>query len=117
MTYELKLNISDSVRKEVIRDIRDPDKWLKEEREKTDFKKIDKIGEIAKSLNITQTQLSILWCLNNKNVSSVILGASSIEQLKENLETISKPLFFKIPIFLNFLINYCIATTSFTSGK
>ena len=33
MTYESKLNISDSVRKEVICDIRDPDKWLKEERD------------------------------------------------------------------------------------
>ena len=33
MTYESKLNISNSVRKEVIRDIRDPDKWLKEERD------------------------------------------------------------------------------------
>ena len=63
--------------------------WLKDEIENTDFKKINEVGEIAKSLNITQTQLSILWCLNNKNVSSVILGASSLEQLKENLETIN----------------------------
>ena len=63
--------------------------WLKDEIENTDFKKIKEVGKLAKSLNITQTQLSILWCLNNKNVSSVILGASSIEQLKENLETIN----------------------------
>tara|TARA_B100000945_G_C20374429_1_gene593830 strand:- start:444 stop:1379 length:936 start_codon:yes stop_codon:yes gene_type:complete len=62
--------------------------WLKDEIENTDFKKIKEVGKLAKSLDITQTQLSILWCLKNKNVSSVILGASSIEQLKENLETI-----------------------------
>ena len=62
--------------------------WLKEERKKTDFKKIDKIGEIAKSLNITQSQLSIIWCLKNMNVSSVILGASNIHQLKENIKSI-----------------------------
>ena len=34
-------------------------------------------------------QLSIIWCLKNPNVSSVILGASSIKQLKENLDSIN----------------------------
>ena len=63
--------------------------WLSEEMKNTDFKKIKEVGEIAKSLNITQPQLAIIWCLNNKNVSSVILGASNIEQLKENLESIN----------------------------
>ena len=39
-------------------------------------------------------------------------------ELIENLETILKLLFFKIPDFFNlFIIYYCIATTSFTSGK
>ena len=63
--------------------------WLSEEMKNTDFKKIKEVGKIAKSLNITQSQLAIIWCLNNKNVSSVILGASNIEQLKENLESIN----------------------------
>ena len=63
--------------------------WLSEEIKNTDFKKIKEVGKIAKSLNITQSQLAIIWCLNNKNVSSVILGASNIEQLKENLESIN----------------------------
>ena len=63
--------------------------WLSEEIKNTDFKKIKEVGEIAKSLNITQSQLAIIWCLNNKNVSSVILGASNINQLKENLESIN----------------------------
>tara|TARA_Y100000588_G_scaffold394349_1_gene514367 strand:- start:1932 stop:2867 length:936 start_codon:yes stop_codon:yes gene_type:complete len=63
--------------------------WLSEEINNTDFKKIKEVGKIAKSLNITQAQLAIIWCLNNKNVSSVILGASSIGQLKENLESIN----------------------------
>ena len=63
--------------------------WLREQMENTDFKKIKEVGEIAKSLNITQSQLAIIWCLNNKNVSSVILGASNINQLKENLESIN----------------------------
>ena len=33
-------------------------------------------------------QLSIAWCLKNKNVSSVILGASKKSQLKENLASL-----------------------------
>ena len=32
--------------------------------------------------------LSIAWCLKNKNVSSVILGASKKSQLKENLKSL-----------------------------
>jgi aryl-alcohol dehydrogenase-like predicted oxidoreductase len=30
-------------------------------------------------------QLAIAWCLRNQNVSTVILGASSLTQLDENL--------------------------------
>ena len=33
------------------------------------------------------SKLAIAWCLLNKNVSTVILGASKLEQLKENLES------------------------------
>ena len=31
--------------------------------------------------------MAIGWCLKNENVSSVILGASNLDQLKQNLET------------------------------
>jgi len=56
--------------------------------ESVDFKKIKKVGKISASLGITPSQLSILWCLNNKNVSTVILGASNLKQLKENLDSL-----------------------------
>ena len=62
--------------------------WLSKERELADFNKIKKINKIAKKLNITPAQLAIVWCLKNKNVSSVILGASNINQLKENIKSI-----------------------------
>ena len=45
--------------------------------------------KIAANLGITPSQLSILWCLKNKNVSTVILGASNLKQLKENLDSIN----------------------------
>ena len=67
--------------------------WLKEEFEKNDIKRqnniLTKLKKLSDKLNITMAQLSIIWCLKNPNVSSVILGASSIKQLKENLESIN----------------------------
>ena len=63
--------------------------WLKDTAEKVDFNKIKKLGLIAKKINVSLAQLSIAWCLKNSNVSSVILGASSLKQLKENIETIN----------------------------
>ena len=62
--------------------------WLSKEKELADFNKINKVKKIAKTLNITPAQLAIIWCLKNKNVSSVILGASNINQLKENIKSI-----------------------------
>ncbi len=43
------------------------------------------LAAIAGDLGLTATQLSIAWCLANANVSSVILGATSVAQLKENV--------------------------------
>jgi voltage-dependent potassium channel beta subunit len=62
--------------------------WLGDVVESVDFKKIKKVGKISASLGITPSQLSILWCLNNKNVNTVILGASNLKQLKENLDSL-----------------------------
>ena len=56
--------------------------------DKIDFNKIKKVSLLAKKLGIKSSQLAILWCLKNKNVSSVILGASKLSQLKENLDSI-----------------------------
>ena len=53
-----------------------------------DFKKIEKINKISEKIGIKLSQLAILWCLKNKNVSTVILGASKLSQLKENLNSI-----------------------------
>ncbi len=40
---------------------------------------------VAAELGCTLAQLSIAWCLTNPHVSTVILGASAPEQLRENL--------------------------------
>ena len=60
--------------------------WLKDELLQEEFlPKLNIIKKIADELGVTMAQLSIAWCLKNQNVSSVILGASKKNQLKENL--------------------------------
>ncbi len=39
-------------------------------------------------LFVGQAQLAIAWCLRNPNVSSVILGGTSVHQLRENLRAL-----------------------------
>ena len=63
--------------------------WLKEELLQEEFSpKLNRIKKVADELNVSMAQLSIAWCLKNKNVSSVILGASKKSQLKENLASL-----------------------------
>ena len=63
--------------------------WLKDELLQEEFlPKLNIIKKIADELGVTMAQLSIAWCLKNQNVSSVILGASKKNQLKENLASL-----------------------------
>ena len=62
--------------------------WLADSMNEVDFNKIKKITDLSKKLNIKPSQLAIQWCLKNKNVSTVIIGASKLSQLKENLKSI-----------------------------
>ena len=43
------------------------------------------LESIAAALDCTLAQLAIAWCLHNPHVSSVITGATKVEQLLENL--------------------------------
>jgi len=63
--------------------------WLADSMDSIDFNKVRKIKTMSVKLGIKPSQLAILWCLKNKNVSTVILGASKISQLKENLNSIN----------------------------
>jgi aryl-alcohol dehydrogenase-like predicted oxidoreductase len=48
--------------------------------------KADKLAEVAKEVGATLPQFAIAWCAANKNVSTVMLGATSVKQLDENLK-------------------------------
>jgi voltage-dependent potassium channel beta subunit len=43
------------------------------------------LAAVAKKLGTSLPRLAVAWCLKNPNVTSVILGASKVEQLRENL--------------------------------
>jgi voltage-dependent potassium channel beta subunit len=47
--------------------------------------KAQELVRIAKEMGTEAPQLAIAWCLRNSDVSSVILGTSKVDQLKQNL--------------------------------
>lgn len=49
------------------------------------LEKINRLHEIAIYENISLSQLALSWILNNKNVSSALIGASSPEQVEHNI--------------------------------
>ncbi|MDK2946419.1 MAG: hypothetical protein PWQ85_1198, partial [Geotoga sp.] len=50
------------------------------------IEKVRKLTKIAKDLDATMAQLALAWIIKNPNVSTVITGASSVEQVKENMK-------------------------------
>lgn len=64
--------------------------WLKKSMVESDrgrgrMKTVAALMLIAEDLGVSLSKIAIAWCLVNKNVSTVILGASKVEQLEENL--------------------------------
>jgi len=60
--------------------------WLKEQHiSEQKLVKVSKLIALADELGTTMPKLAIAWTLKNKNVSTVILGASKPEQLEETL--------------------------------
>ena len=45
-----------------------------------------RFSAIAAELGVAPASLAIAWCLRNPNVSVVLLGATRMEQLLQNLE-------------------------------
>ena len=62
--------------------------WLKDRvmGDTAKLEKVKKLHTLAKEIGISLTHMSLAWCLKNKNVSTVILGASKVSQLEENLK-------------------------------
>ncbi|CEG64034.1 hypothetical protein RMATCC62417_01079 [Rhizopus microsporus] len=53
------------------------------------LEKIKMVCAIAHRLGCTPAQLGIAWCLKNENVTSVIIGASTPAQARENIKALN----------------------------
>lgn len=63
--------------------------WLKDRTLASDrIGKANALQQLANEMGVPMAKLAIGWCLKNPHVSTVILGASKAEQLKQNLEAL-----------------------------
>lgn len=59
--------------------------WIQDHITPKNIERVRQLSDLAEELGMTITQLSIAWILRRKEVSSVITGATHLEQLDENL--------------------------------
>src|SRR5688572_1099798 len=63
--------------------------WLKDQTlVEENLKRVKKLSVFAKEIGLSMPLLALAWCLKNENVSTVILGASSTQQLEENFKAL-----------------------------
>lgn len=55
------------------------------------LEKIRKLNDIARSRDQTLAEMALVWLLKDKRVTSVLIGASSVEQLQDNLGALRNP--------------------------
>ena len=63
--------------------------WLQEKLTNPEaLTRVKQLGFVAADLGIPLAQMALAWCLKNPNVSTVITGASRVEQVRENMKAI-----------------------------
>jgi L-glyceraldehyde 3-phosphate reductase len=63
--------------------------WLTPDDVKQNLPKVCKLNEIAKRRGQKLSQMALAWVLRKPQVTSALIGASSVEQLEDNLGTLS----------------------------
>lgn len=61
---------------------------LKKEHVDTVHDKIVKLNEIARQRRQSLAQMALAWVLKDKRITSVLIGASSVKQIDDNVETL-----------------------------
>jgi voltage-dependent potassium channel beta subunit len=67
---------------EWLRDMLASEEWQR------NLKKVSEVARIAEALGTSMARLAIAWCLKNPNVSTVITGASRVEQVRDNMKAL-----------------------------
>jgi L-glyceraldehyde 3-phosphate reductase len=55
------------------------------------LKRIEKLNEIARKRNQSLAQMALSWLLKDNRITSVLIGASSVEQLDSNIDALTYP--------------------------
>ncbi|KAK3309433.1 NADP-dependent oxidoreductase domain-containing protein [Chaetomium strumarium] len=63
-------------------------KELQSEKGQAKIEKVRKLTAIAERLGYNASQLALAWAAKNPNVSTVILGATKVEQIKDNIKAL-----------------------------
>jgi L-glyceraldehyde 3-phosphate reductase len=56
---------------------------------------INELNSIAKKRGQSLSQMALAWILNNKTVTSALIGVRNLNQLKENVESLKNLSFSK----------------------
>jgi L-glyceraldehyde 3-phosphate reductase len=64
--------------------------WLTPDDVKGNLPKVRQLNELAKSRGQSLAQMAIAWILRKPQITSALIGASSVEQLKGNLTALEK---------------------------
>jgi L-glyceraldehyde 3-phosphate reductase len=57
------------------------------------IEKITKLNDIAAQRGQTLAQMALAWCLHKPQVTSVIVGTSSVKQLQDNIDSLKNTTF------------------------
>ena len=58
---------------------------LEERRAKGEFEVVAKLVDYADRIYCSPAQLALAWCLKNPNVSTILMGATTPSQIKDNM--------------------------------
>lgn len=64
-------------------------KELQTDAGKAKIEKVRKLTKIAEELGGNAAQLALAWAAKNENVSTIILGATKVEQIKDNCKALA----------------------------
>lgn len=65
--------------------------YLQQQRVESFLPKIRQLNDIAQARGQKLSQMAIRWLLSNPVVTSVLIGASSVEQLEDNVKALQQP--------------------------
>ena len=61
---------------------------LQEDQVEPAIRKVQKLNELALKRGQTLAQMALAWVLRDKRITSVLIGASSVKQINDNVETL-----------------------------